>query len=164
MFGGRASRAARKQSTSLSHMIVSKRLDFTLTYFLCILHSLTAGWCAIFTHTQHPSWIIGRNFCSGFWCVLNSQYHPASHTLIFLQCTKNVIDLERKTEELMARMFVHILTFEIVLVTPSGALSSSNKQAALWPEQKYTVVRQQTVITSKREYTIGTYYRQNTYH
>lgn len=51
MCGACASRAG---GTCLSHMIVSKKLDFTLTYFLCILHSLNAGWCAIFTHRNHP--------------------------------------------------------------------------------------------------------------
>lgn len=86
---------SKSRRMSLTHDGV-EMVDFTLTYFLSILHSLTAGWCAIFT--QQPSWIIRRHLCSGVWCVWNSQYHHALHTLIFLQCSDKVIDLERQTD------------------------------------------------------------------
>lgn len=73
-------------------------------------------------HTRKPSGIIKRHFCSGNRCVWNSKHRHASHISIFLQCTENVIDLERKTEELTARMLVHTLTFEKHHNTPLQAL------------------------------------------
>ena len=51
----------------------------------------------------------------------------------------------------MARMLVHILTFEIVLVIPSGALSSNNKHGCTvaYIEIHCCMTVKQTIITSR---------------
>lgn len=105
---------------TFSHMMVLKKSDFTLTYFPLHPSLSECGMMCNF-HTRKPSGIIKRHFCSGDRCVWNSKHHHASHALIFLQCTENVIDSERKTEELTARMLVHTLTFEKRHNTPPAS-------------------------------------------
>lgn len=47
----------------------------------------------------------------------------------------------------------------MVVVVPSGALSSDNEQAALWPVWKYIAVGHKPL--KKEEYIVGTYRLQN---
>lgn len=144
--------------TSLSHMMVSKKLDFTLTYFLCILHSLTAGWCAIFTHSN-------RSESSGDISAVEigvSRIHntimPRTHWFFFNAL--RMLLTWRETEELMARVLVHIQKFEIVPVRLCQLITGCT---VAYIDIYCCMTVKQPIITRKIDYIVATY-SLHTYH
>lgn len=119
-----------KGGRSRSHMSVLKKLDSTLTYFLCIRHSLAAGWCAIFTHGS-------RLESSGDDSAAELGVSRIQNTAMlrinwfFFNASRRVLTLRERPRNSAARMFACTLTFQRALVIPSGTInSSSNWQAA----------------------------------
>lgn len=79
-----------------------------------------------------------------------------SQTLIFFFNAVRIFLTWRERQALMARILVHILTFEMVLEIPSGTLSSNNKQAALRMTYCY-ITEKQTIMTNKIQYVVYCY-------
>lgn len=128
-----ASPAREEAETRLFHTWwCRKKLDFTLTYFLCILHSPTAGWCAIFTHSNRPESSGDISAVEIGVSRIHNTIMPRTHWFFF-NALRMLLTRRERLRNSWQGLLVHILTFEIALVIPSGTLSSNNKPAALWP-------------------------------
>lgn len=107
-----------------------KRLDSTLTYFLCIRHSLAAGWCAIFTHGSRLE-SSGDDSAAELGVSRIQNAAMLRINWFFFNASRRVLTLRERPRNSAARMFACTLTFQRALVIPSGTInSSSNWQAA----------------------------------